>query len=148
MRRLDHALARLDRLDAAGELRRQPLDHAGIEPAPCLLEQILLEEAVLGIEDDDLRPRLMALEVIRHHRGALIGAGRAAERVRRRHDDEEAAVRHGVKLPLQQLGLPPGDPGMWQHGGGDRVIALDGIEAEADAGGDDEPVIGQALAAL
>ena len=72
----------VDRLDPAGELAGQPLDHARIVAGPGVLEQVLLEEAVLRIEDQDLRLRLELLEIVGDQRRALVGAGRAAERVR------------------------------------------------------------------
>src|SRR5271168_514860 len=80
--------------------------------APAVLEQILLEEGVLRIEDQNLRPRLELLEIVRDQRSALVGAGRATERVRWGNDDENAAVVHAFKLPSQQLGLRPGIPGV------------------------------------
>ena len=109
---LDRRVLDVDRLDAAGELARQPLDHSRIVAGPSVLEQILLEETVLRIEDQDLRPRLELLEIVGDQGRALVGTRRAAERIRRRDDDEHAAILHAFELPSQQLGLWPGVPGV------------------------------------
>ena len=53
----------------------------GIELLPGVLEQALLGERVLGVEHDQLRLRLLGLEIIGDQARALVGAGRAAERI-------------------------------------------------------------------
>ena len=61
--RPDRPALHIDRLDAAGELRRQPFDHPRIVALPCLLEEILLFERVLGVEDRDSCLGLVLLEI-------------------------------------------------------------------------------------
>ena len=138
----------VDRLDPAGELAWQPLDHSRIVADPSVLEQILLEEAVLRIEDQDLRLRLELLEIVRDQRSALVGAGRTTERIRRGDDQENPAILHAFELPPQELGLRPGIPGMRHDLGRGLVVALDGAEFEGDARGEHEPVVGELAAAL
>ena len=140
---LDGQVLDVDRLDPAGELAWQPLDHSRIVAGPCVLEQILLEETVFGIEDQDLRPRLELLEIVRDQGSALIGTGRATERVRRGGDEEDAAILHAFELPSQQLGLWPAIPGVGHDLRGRLVVTLDGAEFEGDARGKHQPVVGQ-----
>ncbi len=132
----------------AGEFDRQPLDHSRIVAVPAVLEQILFKESVLRIEDQDLRPRLVLLEIIGDEASALVGAGRTAKRVWRGSDHKDAPILHCFELSAQQLRLGPGVPGV-RHGlGRGLVIAVDGAELEGDAWRDDEAVIGQCRAAL
>ena len=138
----------VDRLHAAGELRRQPFDHARIVPGPGVLEHVLRLEGILRVEDQDLRPRLVLLEIVRDHRRALVGGRRAAERIRRNDNHENAAVLHAFQLPTQQLALRPGVPGMRHDLGRRLVVALDCAELEGDARSKHEPVVGEPGAAL
>src|SRR4029453_17467674 len=115
---------------------------------PSVLKQLLLEETVLRIEDQDLRARLELLEIIRHQRSALIRAGRTTERVRRGDDQKNPAILHAVELLSQELGLWPGNPGMWHDFRCGLVVALDGVEFESNTRGEHQPVVGQLAAAL
>src|SRR5271170_3472610 len=80
-RRFDRSALQVDPRDPAGEFDRQPLDHSRIVAVPAVLEQILFKESILRIEDHDLRPRLVLLEIIGYETRALVGAGRTAKRV-------------------------------------------------------------------
>lgn len=78
--------------------QRHPLDHAGIEFLPGVLEQALLRKRVLGIEDQDFRARLLGLQIMRYQAGALVRRGRTARRARGHREHNEAAVVHGLQL--------------------------------------------------
>ena len=82
----------IDRRDPAALRQRDPFDHAGIKLLPRLLEQALLGKAVLGVEDQDLRARLVGLQIMRDQAGALVRRGRAAQR-RGRHRDHDQRRR-------------------------------------------------------
>ena len=88
---------------------------------PGSLEETLLGEAVLGVEHDQLRARLLSLEVIGDQARPLVGTGRAAKRVGRRRDHYGSAICHCLELTTQQKGLLAGFPGMW-HGRGRRLV--------------------------
>jgi hypothetical protein len=106
----------LDHL-AAG--RPHPFDHAGVLPLPGLFEQPLLGEGVVGIEDQHLGFVLaVVLEVAGDLRGALVGAGRAAERAGR-HGEHEGLPPSFMasSLLLQRQRLRAGFPGV-------RVVVL------------------------
>jgi len=141
--RPDRARARIHRMHAAGELRRQPLDHALVVAVPGFLEQILLEEIVLVVQDQYFRFRLVLLEIGRDHRGALIRPGRTAERIGWRGHEEHAAIRHRLQLAAQQNRLRTGHPGMRHDLLRRRIIPLDGAVAECDAWRQNQPVVGQ-----
>ena len=79
-----------------------PFEMVRIKLLPGGLEQPLLGERILGVEQDELRFRLPGLQVVRDQAGALVGAGRAAERIGRRRHDDEAAILHRFQLPPQQ----------------------------------------------
>ena len=128
-------------LDPAGELGWQPLDHSRIVADPSVLKQLLLEEAVLRIEDQDLRARLELLEIIRDQRSAL-ATGRA--------DNEKGSEGIRSENPpssmlssccRRKLGLWPGNPGMWHDFCCGLVVALDGVEFESDTRGEHQPVM-------
>ncbi len=144
----------IDLGDPPAEGQAHPFHHAGIELLPRRLEQALLGEGVLGVEDDELGAWLPGLQEMRDQARPLIGAGRAAERIGRGGDDDEAAILHRLQLAAQQQGLLAGLPGVGDLFRRRRVIAGDGVEAQIDAGGDDEAVIierravGEARAAL
>ena len=91
--------------NAAAGRTGAPLDHAGVTLRPAFHEQGLLGELFLGVEDNDFRLRLVRFEVEGDQAGALIGAGRAAERIGRRRNDHGAAIGHGFELLAQQGGL-------------------------------------------
>ena len=76
----------------------------------------------------------MLLEIVRHHGRALVGAGRATERVFRNRHDEGAAVLHGFQLALEQLGLRAGLPGMGGQLGSRLVIAIQLVPLHVHAG--------------
>ena len=132
--RVDGHLDGVHRLEAAALRTLHPLDHAGVARRPALLEQRLLGELVLGIEDQQLRFRLVLFQVVGNHAGTLIGAGRAAERVVRRRDHHDAAVSHGLELASQQQRLLARLPGVRHHLAGRLVVALDRTPAQIDAG--------------
>jgi hypothetical protein len=84
-----------------------------------LFEQALLGERVVGVGDQHLGlVHARVLEVAGDLRGALVGAGRAAERAGRHGDDEGLAVLHAFQLLLQHQGLRAGFPGMRMRGVG------------------------------
>jgi hypothetical protein len=96
-------------------LRVLPLDHAGVVLLPALHEQALLGEVLLRVDDDDARFLVaLGLEHVRHHRHALVGAGRAAVGIGRRDHHDGRAVRQRVELALEQLRLRAGLPGVRQ----------------------------------
>ena len=123
--------------------QRYPFDDAGIKLLPGVLEQPLLGEGVLGVEDDQLRLRLFGLEIMRDQAGALVGAGRAAERIGRRRDHDEAAILHGLELLAQQQRLRSGLPGVRHLRGRGLVVAGQRVPADIDAGRQHQPVVGE-----
>ena len=128
-------------------VRQIEVDDALVVPGERLFEGRLLGERRLGIEDDELRLRLLGLEEMRNHARALIRPGRAAVGVRRHRHDDDAAVRHGLELAHEELRLRAGLPGVRHDLGGFRRIALDGAVAQVDAGRQHEAVAGQRRAA-
>ena len=86
---------------AAGA-QRHPFKDARIKLLPGHLKQLLLGESVLGVEHDELRLRLMGLEIMGDQAGALIGAGRAAIGIGGNGHDDHAPIPHGLKLAAQQ----------------------------------------------
>jgi hypothetical protein len=109
----------------------------------------LLGEFALGVEQDDLRFRLLRLQIMGDHADPLVGAGRAAERVGRRGKHHKAAIVHRAELLDQHLGLPArAEIGMRHHFGSFGRIALDGVIFQRDAGREHELVIGDAVAPL
>ena len=132
----------VDRGDLAALRERHPFD-IGIERFPGAEEQALLGEGVLGVEDDELRLRLLGLEVIGDQARPLVGAGRAAERIGRRRDDDGAAVLHRFELAPQQQRLLARAPGM-RHALGRRLgISGQPIPADVDAGRQHQAVVGE-----
>ncbi|MCY1528296.1 hypothetical protein D9M68_633970 [compost metagenome] len=125
------------------------VDHAVVVFLPGLHEQALLGlDVVVGVEDHDLAPGLGLLEVVGHHAGAFVGAGRAAVGRQRDRQRVHAAVGHGVALFAQRHGLGAGLPGV-QHfvlcaGLGHAGQA---VPHEVDAGREDQAVVGQFAAA-
>ena len=75
--------------------------------------------------------------------GALVGPGRAAERVGRRRHDDRAAILHRLELAAQQQRLRAGLPGMRHALGGGLVVAGQRVQAEIDAGREHQPVVGE-----
>ena len=132
--------------DVAALGQRHPLEQARVQLGPGGLEQPLLGERVLGVEHDQLGARLLRLEIVRDQARALVGPGRAAERIRRRCDHDEPAVRHGLELPAQQQGLLARAPGMRHMRGRRLVVAGQRAPADVDAGRQHEPVVRQARA--
>ena len=133
----------VDRGDLAALGQRHPFQVVGIELLPGVLEQPLLGEGVLGVEHDQLRLRLPGLEVVGDQAGALVGAGRAAERIGRRRHDDDAAVLHGLELAAQQQRLLAGLPGVRHLLGGRLVVARQAVPADVDAGRHDQAVVGE-----
>ena len=88
----------IDRCDPATLRQRHPLDHAGIELLPGILEQPLLRERVLGVEDEHFRARLFRLQIMRDQAGALVWRRWTARRARRHREHDQAAVVHGFEL--------------------------------------------------
>src|SRR5829696_8120678 len=139
----DEGLGRgLDRRDLAAGRQRYPFE-VRIELLPGGLEQALLRERVLGVEDDQLGARLLRLEEMGDEARALIRAGWAAEGVRRRRDDDRAAILHGVELTAQEERLRAGLPGMRHRLSGVFGVAGERVEAEIDAGREHEAVVGE-----
>lgn len=89
----------------------------------------------------NLRSRLVLFEIIGDQGRALIGTRRAAERIWRRDDQENAPVFHALELLAQQPRLRPRVPGMRHGFRGDLVIALNGAIFEGDARRNDQAVI-------
>ena len=128
-------------------LRAEPFDHRAIAPLPIGHEEALLGKAVLGIEDDD--PGLVAacpLQHMREHRGALIGAGRAAIGVGRGDHHDRAAIGYRVELFADQLRLPAGLPAMRHEFLGCLRPAGHGIVVQVDARREHQPVVRQSSA--
>jgi hypothetical protein len=147
------ARARVQFLHCAALCRAHPLDHAvvgaiAVELGPALGVEALFGEGILGVEDGHLGPRLVVLAVHGDLRRALVGPGRALERIRRGHDDHMPALGHGLDLVAQQLGLGAGVPGVRNALVRDLLaVARDGVPLEADARGDDAGVVVEAVAA-
>src|SRR5262249_62202553 len=74
---------------------------------------------------------------------ALIGAGRAAERIGGRRHHHRAAVFHGFELTAQQQRLLAGLPGMRHAFRGGLVIAGQTVPTDVDTGRDDQAVVGK-----
>ena len=130
----------IDRGDLAAHRQRDPFE-VRIHLLPGVLEQALLGEGILGVEDHHLGARLLRLEIPGDEARALIRAGRATIRILRRHDHHDAAVLHRLDLAAQQHGLLAGLPGMRHALGGGLVVARQRVEAQLDAGGEDQPVV-------
>lgn len=82
-----------------------------------------------------------------HERGALVGAGRAAVRIRRCDEAEGAALGHGLELVGEELRLRARDPAARDLRRGELgAVARDAFVKQLDAGRDDELVVG--IAAL
>ncbi len=124
------------------------LHHARIHLGPGFFEQRLLRlHLVVGVENDDLGLGLVLFEVGGHQRGALIRAGRAAERGFGHRQGEHAAVGHGLDLLAQRHGLGAGLHGNEQLARFIRGFqSLDRIEHQIDAGRDHELVVLQRIA--
>lgn len=120
-----------------------PFDHLAIKRRPALLEQPLFREAFLAVQQQDLRGRLMRLQVMRHHRGALIGSRRTTEGAIGDRHDKASAILHRLQLRLQGLRLRPGLPGMQRQFRRRLVIAFQRIPAEIDPRRQHQPVIRQ-----
>ena len=87
------------------------------------------------------------LDVIGNQARPLVGSGRAAIRVGRRRDNDEAAVRHGFELAAQQQRLLARLPGMRHALGGGFGVARHAVPAEIDAGRQHQAVVGKPRAA-
>ncbi len=122
----------------------------GIEGVPGIHEQGLLGGDVrVAVEQDDLGLGLGLLEVVGHHAGALVGAGRAAVGRSRHRHDEGAAIGHGFELLPEVRGLRAGLPGVDDLAGGfGFLVALDAVGQHFDAGGEHQAVVADAGAAL
>src|SRR5215212_8060064 len=139
----DEGLGRgLDRRDLAAGRQRHPFE-VRIELLPGGLEQALLRERVLGVEDDQLGARLLRLEEMGDQTRALVRPGRAAEGVRRRRDDNRAAILHGFELAAEEQRLRAGLPGMRHRLSGVFGVAGERVEAEIDAGREHETVVSE-----
>ena len=139
-------VAGVDRRHLAAARQRHPFQVIRIELLPGILEQALLGELVLGIEHDELGARLPGLEVMRDQAGALVGPGRTAERIGRRRHHDEAAVFHRFELAAQQQRLRPRLPRMRHLLDGRLVVPRERVQADVDAGRQDQPVILQPAA--
>ena len=139
---------RIDRGDLAAIGQRDPFEDAGIQGGPGGLEQLLLAELVLGVQHQQLRARLVGLQIPCHQARALIGAGRAAIGVRGHRHHHGPAIRHGAELVAQQRRLRPGLPGVRHALRRGFGVAGQGIEAEVDAGREDEAVVVEGAAVM
>ena len=119
---------------------RDPFDHRSVDFLPALHEQGHLGKLVLGIDDQDLRLRLLGLEIVGDHAGPFVRPGRAAERVAGRRQNDDPAVFHRLKLLAQQNGLRAGFPGMRDLLRRRRIVALDLAPLEIDARRQDQLV--------
>ena len=128
----------------AAEVRPDALDHAGVVALPAVLEQPLLGELLLGVDDQDLRRRIGLFQNMGHHRDALIGPRRAAEGVRRRHHAISAALRQGLDLRLEKLGLRAGLVSVRHAVLLRQVPSGNGPRPEVDARRQDEAVVSEA----
>ena len=133
----------LDRRHPATLRQCDPLDHAGIQFLPGGLEQFLLREGVLGVEDQNLRARLVVLQVMRDQAGALVRRGRTAQRGGRHRQHESAAIGHGFDLLAKQRCLFAGLPGVRHLERSGFVITGQGVEAQVDAGRQHQPVVAE-----
>ena len=94
---------------------RPVVDHAFVLAGPHRLKQRRLGHQVgIGVEHNDFRFRLGALEIIGHLTHALIRPRRATIRRERNMHHKYAAVGHGFELSAQRERLRPGLPRM-QH---------------------------------
>jgi hypothetical protein len=82
----------------------------------------------------DLGFGFVLLEVMSHHAGALVRAGRAAEGVFGGYHNEGAAVGHGIQLTFQQTGLIARFPGVRGQQGSGFVIAFQRVPAKINTG--------------
>ena len=114
---------------------------------PAVLEQPLLGEFLLGVDDQDLCRRIGLIQNMGHHRNPLVGPRRAAERVGRRDHAIDAALRHGLDLRLQKLGLRAGLVGVRHAVLLRQVPPRNGPRPEVDARREDEAVVGEAAPA-
>ena len=147
--RLRHDLHRLgidardlEIVDLVGQVE---IDDAVVVFGERLLERGLLGERLLGVEDDELRFRLLGLQEVRDHARALVRPRRAAVGVARHRHDDGAAVLHRLELPHQEQRLLTRLPGVRHDFGRLRRIALDRLVLEVDAGREHEPVVGKRL---
>src|SRR4029453_18642037 len=118
-------------------------EYARIEAGPGRTEQRLFREGVLGIQEQQLGPRFVSLEVVRDEAGALIRAWRAAIRIVWSANDHQATVLHGLELTPQQEGLRTSVPGVREPLAGYNVVPLQCPPLHLDAWREDESVIPQ-----
>src|SRR5262249_1663177 len=103
-------------------------------------ERGLRDDVLVAVEHDDLRARLVGLEVPGDLAGALVGPGRAAKGDGRAGGHEDGAAGYGRDLPRQLRGLGARLPRV-EHRALVLGEPLDLIPLEVHARGHDEPVV-------
>ena len=103
---------------------------------------------IVGIQDQKLRSRLVARQIVRDQAGALIGRGRTAHQARGNADCDYAAIVHGAQPRRQTLRLLTRLPGVRHDLRRGGIVALRFIPQKADTGRDHQAIEGQHLTAL
>ena len=128
---------------------RAVLHHALVLLGPYFFEQRALGRNVgVGIQNQHFRLGLERLEIPRHHRRPLIGAGWAAVRRFRNGDGEHTAIGHGLQLFAQCDGLGTSLPGLQNLAAGvGGLKALHTAKHQINTRRDNQFVVGNHTAA-